>query len=407
MKRCTKCVLPETHETIYFDEADGVCNVCKQTEFKQEKIDWQAKEKELGELIETYRGKHDYDCIVPFSGGKDSTWTLHYLVKEYGIKPLVVRFDHGFLRSTVENNTIKTLRKLGADFHDFTPNWHVVRKLMLQSLLEKGDFCWHCHTGIFSYPMWVALRYNVPLIFWGEPSAEYTAYYSYDQPEEVDEKRFNRFINLGISAEDMHVRLGGSVDRRDLKPFSYPPLKELRKIGYRSVCLGSYIPWDVKRHVAVLEEELDWRGDQVENVPPGYGYEKIECAMQGVRDYIKYIKRGYTRPSHLASLDVRNRRISRDDALKVVDQYEGYRPPSLDLFLEFVGLTEAEFLDIARSHEVSPHVHDPAQIEPGRAVHDLEEWPRQGGMPRAETEDQLERWHQRRRGAVDPVGTGS
>ena len=53
---------------------------------------------ELDALIEEYRGKYDYDCIVPFSGGKDSTLTLYYLVKEYGLKPLVVRFDHGFLR---------------------------------------------------------------------------------------------------------------------------------------------------------------------------------------------------------------------------------------------------------------------------------------------------------------------
>ena len=167
----------------------------------------------LDALIEEYRGKHDYDCIVPFSGGKDSTWTLYYLVKEYGIKPLVVRFDHGFLRPNLEENVKRTIRRLGVDFLNFTPNWKVVQKLMLQSFLEKGDFCWHCHTGIFSYPMWIAIEKKVPLIIWGEPSAEYTAYFTYEQAEEVDEKRFNRFINLGISADDMFVRLGGAVDR--------------------------------------------------------------------------------------------------------------------------------------------------------------------------------------------------
>jgi len=206
LRRCSRCVIPETHETIVFDE-EGICNICRQHDYKQEKIDWKAKKKDLDELIETYRGKYEYDCIVPFSGGKDSTWTLYYLVKKCGLKPLVVRFDHGFLRPTVLENTRKTIRKLGVDFHHFTPNWKVVQKLMLQSFLEKGDFCWHCHAGIFAYPMWVAIRYEVPLIFWGEPSAEYTAYYSYDQPEEVDEKRFNRFVNIGISSDDMLVRL--------------------------------------------------------------------------------------------------------------------------------------------------------------------------------------------------------
>jgi len=241
LRRCTKCVLPETHETIMFDE-EGVCNICRQHEYKNEKIDWTAKKKELGELIEEYRGKGDYDCLVPFSGGKDSVWTLYYLIKEYKIKPLVVRFDHGFLRPNLHDNTIKVIRRLGVDFHTFTPNWKVVQKLMLQALLEKGDFCWHCHTGIFAYPMRVAINYNVPLVFWGEPSSEYTSYYSYDQPEEVDEKRFNRYVNLGITAQDMYVRLQGQIDERELRPYMYPALKDLRKINYRSVCLGSYVP---------------------------------------------------------------------------------------------------------------------------------------------------------------------
>ena len=391
LTRCTRCIIPETHETIAFD-VQCVCNICRQNEFKQEKIDWKARKNDLDALVAQYRGKAAYDCIVPFSGGKDSTWTLYYLMKEYKLKPLVVRFDHGFLRPTVQENTRKAMRKLGVDFHDFTPNWKVVQKLMLQSFLEKGDFCWHCHTGIFAYPMWVALQNSVPLIFWGEPSAEYTAYYSYDQPEEVDEKRFNRYVNLGITAQDMHIRLQGAVDERDFKPFTYPPLKELRRIGYRSVCLGSYIPWDVKRQSAIIQEELGWKGDQVENVPPGYSYEKIECHLQGVRDYIKFIKRGYSRPSHLMSIDIRNGRISREEALELIKKYEGKRPPSLDLFLDYVGLTEAEFMEIAMGHGVSPYQHDPSKTELGAKTDDFDQWSRQSAMPREEAEIQLERW---------------
>lgn len=391
LKRCKKCLLPETHESIMFDE-EGVCNICRQNEFKNTKIDWAAKKKELDELIETYRGKYDYDCLIPFSGGKDSTWNVYYLMKEYGIKPLVVRFDHGFLRPNLNENTIKVLRKMGADFHSFTPNWKVVQKLMLQAFLEKGDFCWHCHTGIFSYPMWVAIRYNVPLIFWGEPSAEYTSYYSYDQPEEVDEKRFNRFVNLGITALDMAVRLGGDLDERDLKPYTYPPLKELRRIGYRSVCLGSYIPWDVKKQSKIIQDELGWQGDLVENVPPGYNYEKIECYMQGVRDYIKYIKRGYTRPTHLGSIDIRHDRLTREEGLDMISQYEGKKPRSLEIFLDMVGLTETEFFEIAKTHSVSPWKLNVFEQEMGEKLPDFEQWAREGKMDRAQTEQQLNRW---------------
>jgi N-acetyl sugar amidotransferase len=394
MKRCTRCNLPETHETITFD-AEGVCNICRQQDHKQGAIDWSRRKLELDALVEQYRGKHDYDCIVPFSGGKDSTWTLYYLVKEYGLKPLVVRFDHGFLRPNLEENVRRTIRKLGVDMLSFTPNWKVVQKLMLQSFLEKGDFCWHCHSGIFSYPMWVALEKRVPLIFWGEPSAEYTAYYDYNQVEEVDEKRFNRYVNLGITADDMFVRLEGKVDERDLKPYRYPPAKALRELGYRSVCLGSYVPWDVPVQSATIARELGWKGDRVENVPPQYSYEKIECYMQGVRDYIKYIKRGYTRPSHLVALDIRAGRLAKEEGERLIAEYEGKRPPSLDLFLAYVGLTEQEFLDIAMSHQVSPYVHDPAATPAGEKLPDFERWPREGGMDRDEAEWQVIRWKKR------------
>jgi len=394
MKRCTKCGLPETHETISFDAA-GVCNICRQHEFKQDRIDWTANKKALDALIEEHRGKYDYDCIVPFSGGKDSTWTLYYLVKEYGIKPLVVRFDHGFMRPNLEENNKRTMRKLGVDFLSFTPNWKVVQRLMLQSFLEKGDFCWHCHTGIFSYPMWTAIEKKVPLIFWGEPSAEYTAYFSYDQVEEVDEKRFNRYINLGISADDMFIRQGGNIDARDLKPYSYPPLKALRELNYRSVCLGSYIPWDVKTQSEVIQRELGWKGDQVENVPPQYQYEKIECYMQGVRDYIKYIKRGYSRPSHLVALDVRNGRMKSEEGRELVAEFEGRRPPSLDIFLEFIGLTESEFLEVAMGHQVSPYVHRPEATREGATTNDFDRWSRDGAMVRVDAEEVLARWRAR------------
>ena len=187
--------------------------------------------------------------------------------------------------------------------------------------------------------------------------------------EEVDERRFNRFVNLGITADDMLGMVEG-VEARDLQPFRYPSLGELRRAGVRSVCLGSFIPWDVKEQVKVIERELGWRGDEVEGVPPQYSYEKIECYMQGVRDYIKFIKRGYGRTAHLASIDVRNDRLTRDEGLRLVAEYDGKRPASLDLFLEYSGLNEDEFHRIAMSHRVEPWRADLVQIERARPLPD-------------------------------------
>jgi hypothetical protein len=140
------------------------------------------------------------------------------------------------------------------------------------------------------------------------------------------------------------------------------------------VCLGSYIPWDVKQQVELIQRELGWQGDAVEGIPATYGYEKIECFMQGVRDYLKFMKRGYGRTAHLTSLDIRNDRMHRDEALHLTTTYDGKRPASLDLFLQYVGLSEQEFLDIAQAHAVSPWVDDPHQREPGAPLPDMDQW---------------------------------
>ena len=361
MKKCIKCGLPETYETIEFGD-DGVCNICVQHKFKTEVIDWDARKKTFDQIIEDNRAKYEYDCIVPFSGGKDSTFTLYYLVKEYGIKPLVVQFNHGFMRPKLQRNNERTFKKLGVDVLSFTPNWNIVKRVMLEALIRKGDFCWHCHTGIFSYPMHVAIKYNTPLVLWGEPSTEYTAYYDYrdDEIEVVDEVRFNRYINLGITAEDMKgmiERESGELDPRDFAPYTYPEIRKLKQLRYQSICLGSFIPWDTKMQSKLIMEELGWEGDEVEGMPPKiYDYEKIECYMQGMRDYIKYLKRGYSRVTQMTVLDIRNNRMDKEEADKLIAEYEGKKPPTLEIFLEYLGLSEPEFNDIVSKTVVPPNV---------------------------------------------------
>ena len=375
MKSCTKCLLPETAEATTFDNS-GTCSVCRQIEYRDEKVDWEARGRELEALVAQFRDKGLYDCIVPFSGGKDSTYQAWYIVRKLKLKPLIVRFDHGFYRPQLEDNNKRTFKLLGVDVVQFTPSWHVVRELMLESLKRRGDFCWHCHTGIYAHTMQVALRYQVPLLFWGESLAEYQSFYTYEEMEEVDEKRFNRAMNLGMTADDMYEFLGGRISKRDLYPFAYPPRKELAKLGCRSVCLGNYIKWDTKRHVEVIKEELGWKGDQVEGIPPQFDYEKIECFMQGIRDYLKFIKRGMGRTNHLANIEIRNGRMTREEGEALMKEFDGKRPPSLDIFLEYLHMTEEEFYEAALRHQVDPHRFQPNQVEDGVRMPDMEKWDR-------------------------------
>ena len=334
----------------------------------------------LDQLIEKYRGKGDYDCLIPFSGGKDSTFQLLYLIKEYDIKPLVVRFNHGFMRDVIYENNTRTFKKLGVDVIDFTPSWKIVKKVMLESFKRKTDFCWHCHTGIYSYPMQVAVKYNIPLVFWGEPQAELTAYYDYenDEIEYEDEKKFNMIRNLGMSADDMFGMINSAedpIDRRDLMPFTYPKLKDLKSIGYSSVCLGSFIPWDYVKNTGWIKKELGWETDQLEGVPDEVNStcEKIECFMQGTRDYIKFIKRGYSRITQINAIKRRSNIISIADA-ETLNSLDGRRPESLDVFLGYIGLSEQEFIEIVTGTAVAPYVHDFSEEVKAEKVWDTHKW---------------------------------
>lgn len=382
LKKCDKCGLPETYETIEYDER-GVCNICRSATFKQEGIDWSARKKKLDDIIARFRGKSDYDCIVPFSGGKDSTFQLYYLCKEYKLKPLVVRFNHGFLRPTVLSNTSRTLKKLGVDFLEFTPNWAIVKRVMREAFLRKTDFCWHCHCGIYSYPLRLAVKFQIPLVIWGEPISEITAYYDYekDEIEYEDEQKFNMFRNLGMSAEDMYGMINtpdSPVDRRDMLPYTYPAAKELRAIKCTSICLGSFIPWDYTKNTALIKEALGWESDELEGVPEELhaSGEKIECFLQGARDYTKFSKRGYGRISQMIAFHIRNGRMTLREAQGYFAR-EGLKPPSLQVLLEYLGLTEEEFNEAVKRTEVSPYHHDFSLNRYADKTWDFEQWYRE------------------------------
>ena len=88
-------------------------------------------------LIEEYRGKYDYDCIIPLFGGKDSSFTL-YLVIEYKLELLVVQSNHGFLGPSLLENNEKTFKKLGVDAISYRPNWELVKRLCKEFGFNAG-----------------------------------------------------------------------------------------------------------------------------------------------------------------------------------------------------------------------------------------------------------------------------
>lgn len=376
MKYCTKCVLPQTHETIQFDE-EGVCNICRAAEKKHEQIDWVERGKMLDAIINKYRDKGEYDCIIPFSGGKDSVFQLWYVIEKLNLKPLVVRYNHWGFRPILYKNCDKVFKKLGVDVVEFQSNWKVVKALMKESLKDTGDFCWHCHTGVFANTMRLAVKFGIPLVIWGESPAEYRAYSSFEEIDELNNKTFDMMVNLGINAEDMYKKFNGKISRRDLMAFEFPSMEELNKLDAKSIWLGNYIKWDTRENVNIIKKELGWEGAIVEGIPPEWDYEKIECKWQGVRDYCKYIKRGHGRTNHLCCIDIREGRLDREKALQLCEQYDGKRPASLDLFLEMMEMSEDEFIEMLQNNQVEDWGFNRDKIEKGEELPDMKEWSRE------------------------------
>ena len=360
-RRCAKCLMTETEQTLVFDE-DGVCNICKNATERDNDIDWEARVEELEGILDQYRGKYAYDAIVPFGGGKDSSWTAYTLVRRFNLRVLLVTFSQNFRREVHMKNLDRVVRALGCDHITVKANEDVIRLTMLESLKRKGDFCWFCHTGCITSPFKIALAQKIPLMIWGEPSSDYGGgYYGYKEKNPADERWFNRMINLSINADDMKDFVDQSIDPRDFDVFRLPDRAEVEAAGIRSIHLGDYIRWDAMEQIKILNRELGWEPTETENLHPRYFGEKIDCFLQGSRDYLRYIKRGYSRTNQRANLEIRQGDITREEGLEM-EQYDAQRPQSLDVVMDYLNITEDEFNEIAENHAIFPHVHDPSTV---------------------------------------------
>ena len=165
---CTSCFLPSTKPDLYFDES-GICAAC--IAYRDRKtIDWKLRESEFNEIIKRIRSKSKsaWDCIVPVSGGKDSTAQV-IKVLDLGLNPLCVNSTTCDL-SEIGRINIQNIKQLGVDYMEFSPNPVVRAKLNRIGLDQVGDISWPEHVGIFTIPVRAAVQFNVPLIVWGENS---------------------------------------------------------------------------------------------------------------------------------------------------------------------------------------------------------------------------------------------
>lgn len=344
LQYCVRCCMPETNEGIQFDEM-GVCQACQSAEQKI-RINWVEREKELRRLLEHYRNQagNNYDCIVPISGGKDSTFQLHVLTKIYGMKPLAVTFNHNWYSDTGKYNLQNAIEKFNVDHIMFTPNRDLVNRIARHSLYQIGDACWHCHAGVGAFPLQVAVRFNIPLLIWGESIAEDSGRATYRNPV----IKFDRDYFTRVSAKKYPDQMVCEyLSAKDLYPFELPSVEDCERVGVVGIHLGDYVFWDDERQMEFVRDTYEWREDKVEGTYKGY--KSVECRMAGVHDYSKFIKRGFGRGTDHASQDVRAGLLTREEGFELAKKEDTERPGALDYYLSITKLNEQEFVRVLKS----------------------------------------------------------
>jgi N-acetyl sugar amidotransferase len=347
MQYCTRCCMPESQEGIKFDEL-GICQACQSSEQKIH-INWVEREKELRTILEGAKAKagNNYDCILPISGGKDSTFQMHVLVKVYHMKPLAVTFNHNWYSKTGWNNLQRGLETFNIDHIMFTPNRDLVNRCAKRSLNKIGDSCWHCHAGVGAFPLQIAVKFNIPLIIWGESIAESSGRSNYLNPIDKFDREYCMRQSSKMRSSEMACEY---LSERDLFPFNIPTAEEFERVDVIGIHLGDYIFWDEERQVEFVRDTYGWRETEMEGTYKKY--KSAECIMPGVHDFTCYLKRGYGRASFHASMDVRNGLLTREEGFLLANLHDPVRPEALDYYLKITGMSEDEFYQIMKDNRV-------------------------------------------------------
>lgn len=237
---------------------------------------------------------------------------------------------------------MNAIKVFDVDHAMLTPRRKIVNKLARKSLYMIGDSCWHCHAGVGAFPLQAAVKFDVPLLIWGESVAENDGRATYENPIIFDRDYFTK-ISARFYAEEM---VDESISKLDVNPYILPTREEISGKSIVGIHLGDYMFWDDERQMEFVRDHFGWREDKVEGTYKGY--KSVECIMAGIHDYTKFIKRGYGRGTDHASQDVRTGLLTKEEGFELAKKHDTERPKALDYYLKITGYTEAEFEEILK-----------------------------------------------------------
>lgn len=325
-ERCKACVMPNTRPDTPF--TDGVCSACL-SYANRPTINWEQRQQMLADLLAANKDKGPYDCVVPSSGGKDSTYQVSKLL-EMGARVLIVTATTCYL-TPIGRKNIDNLSRLAPTI-EWTNNKCTRKKLNRLGLTLLGDISWPEHVSIFTTPFRVAEALGIPLIFYGEnPQDQYGGPPGTEAALELTRRWRSEFGGfLGMRPSDF-IGVEG-ITAHDMAEYELP-----KACTARAYFLGQFMPWDSHRNAA------DARANGMFQMKPGpanfWHHENLDNAMTGLHDHLMYRKFGFGRGCQQASVDVRTGRVQRPAAMNWVQFHDGVFP------WEYMGVNVWDVLD--------------------------------------------------------------
>jgi len=356
---CNKCVMSNQRPRILFD-GDGICSACRNTLEYKNKIDWASRERELKILLDKHRSSDgSWDVIVPSSGGKDSSYVAHQLKYKYGMNPLTVTWAP-LQYTDIGLENFRSFCDAGFTNLLCTPNGKVHRKLARLSFEELGDAFHVFVLGQVSYAFHIAVKFGIPLVMFGENGdAEYAG-----NPEAVDaplipSERWRNIYFKGCSLEEM-IEYGienkdymnrEDFNSADLKFYSPPSIEEMERAGILGKhFFGYYKRWSPQESYYYAAEHAGFKANSERTEGTYTKYASLDDKMDGMHYFMKCIKFGFGRTTDDASHEVREGHISREEAVALVNRYDGEFPAKYFAdFLAYLDISEDQFWDVVDS----------------------------------------------------------
>ena len=345
-------------ETLHIDEK-GVCDACQAAKQKREVIDWEKRDAELRALCDRHRSKDGrYDCLVPGSGGKDSFMAAHLLKYTYGMHPLTVTWAPAIYTPWGARNFQRWIHA-GFDNYLTTPNGRMHRllaRLALERLFHPFQPFILGQKGLAPTQ---ALRFGIPLIFYGEQESEY------GNPigEFTSAKRDWKFFT---SHDDSQIYLGGTslkelgerygVERGELDIYLPPNPEKIEKAGIEVHYLGYYVKWHPQGAYYYASEHGGFEASP-ERTPGTYSkYNSIDDKIDDLHYWTTFVKFGIGRATYDASQEVRSGDITREEGVALVKRFDGEFPEKyFQEVMDYIGMKPERFLELCDQFR-SPHL---------------------------------------------------